>query len=121
MKLKPGDKIAVDGIQMTCVLETHGFGLETYRFTWFVDGDLKECTLNEGELDALGACKIAEARYRKNCERFDTTWGAMAAFLEEVWLVTPDLTKDSFDNWTDEMKQKFVVWLYDPVAAQKET
>lgn len=60
MTLCCGDKITIDGIDMTCTSVNQNCGFESYHVLWFSNGDLREANFNEGELDALGAKRKEE-------------------------------------------------------------
>ena len=60
MKVKLGEKVAIDGIRMTCTNVKKGFGGKWYHFFYFNAGEPKDIDFHEDELDALGAVVLDE-------------------------------------------------------------
>jgi len=61
MKIKLGQKITIDGIRMVCTLVKVRFRGESYCFTYFINGELKEYEFDGNELEALGAKEDKES------------------------------------------------------------
>ena len=61
MKVKLGDRILIDDIEMMCFEIRTNFNGVTYMFEYFQCGELKELRFAPGELDALGARKMEKA------------------------------------------------------------
>lgn len=58
IEVKVGDRIRMQGIEMTCTSIQSGFREEIYYFVYFNVGELKEYKYNACELAALGAVKL---------------------------------------------------------------
>lgn len=84
-----------------------------------VDWVRKSIELIEKYTDAALSSK------QRNCDRFNSTLSAQLAFLNEVWLISVDestmLERYKWGNWTDEMKARFVKWLYDYATEEGES
>lgn len=59
----------------------------------------------------------------RNCDRFADELDTQLAFLNEVWLISIDretmTEQDEYDNWTDEMRKRYGIWLLAPAAERK--
>lgn len=60
MTLYCGDKITIDGIDMTCTSVNQNCGFESYHVLWFSNGDLHEAQANMLSASTVLDCEIAE-------------------------------------------------------------
>ena len=65
MKLKLGQKIAIEEIEMTLMEIKRNFRGTTYHFVYFNQGHIMECDLCWDELKALGAVILVEGNEKK--------------------------------------------------------
>lgn len=66
MKLKLGQKISIDDVEMTCMELRKTFRGTIYHFIYFNGGTILECNFNAKELSALGAIPILEGKVGLN-------------------------------------------------------
>ena len=59
----------------------------------------------------------------RNCDRFVDELDAQIAFLNEVWLISVSkenmIEKDRFENWTEQMKERYGRWLMEHVKEKE--
>lgn len=81
-----------------------------------LDDYAEECPIADMVRDALSD------PYR-NCDRFTDELDAQIAFLNEVWLISVSketmIEKDKFENWTEQMKERYGRWLMEQVKEKE--
>lgn len=64
LKLKLGDRVEIDGIEMTCTRILLGVGVKRYSLLYFAGGECRSLEFDGGELAALGARKVERSAER---------------------------------------------------------
>lgn len=88
----------------------------------YLSAVIRDNLIYENEVDGLNTSDLADDAWDaihkskiRNCDRFIDEIDAQLAFLNEVWLISVDratmLERDKFDEWTEEMKERYGRWL----------
>lgn len=70
MRLKLGQKIAIDDIEMTLLSTEKSFRGTVYKFVYFNGGQIIECKFSWKELQALGAIILVEGNEKNMLTSF---------------------------------------------------
>jgi len=70
LRLKLGQKIAIDDIEMTLLATERSFRGTVYKFVYFNGGQIVECRFCWKELQALGAIILVEGNEKKMLTNF---------------------------------------------------
>lgn len=88
----------------------------------YLSAVVRDNLIYENEVDGLNTSDLADDVWDaihipkiRNCDRFTDELDAQIAFLNEVWLISVTketmLERDRFENWTEEMKERYGRWL----------